>query len=604
MRWWLTSLLGVVACASGPHELRVDLRTDLVPGAEFDTILVAFDGEPARELTPGEADYVIGARVLDTLAKPGEHVVEVSLTRNESTVLERAVHVRLDADYGITVVLTRDCRGVVCPGEDASATQCLGGRCVVPECAPETPEACGAAECTTAADCSSAATCGAVQCNAGTCLYASDSSSCRAGAYCDPDAGCRDPSVVWGVGLAATDDVVVLGYSIEGPARVGDRDHEPIGASDMYLEGRSADGSTILWSRDLQTGNHEWPDAMRITPDGRLLMAGVTKAPELFADDGFIFPEVESHDVFVAMLDPTNGAVEWAIPVVSDENGLDVVGLGADETGRVAAVFMAYTGRVGDISFPESDPPVPHLVMLDSTGTPLWSLPTDDDFEVHAVETRGGTTYVIGCTHGEIVIDGVTAPATGKDALIARIDDVSGTPEVVWLQLLDAEQNIGFHDGVLDDAGILHVVADYDSPATGFGLELADPPASRWQGLVMGIDATGTATYSISVGGDEVDRINSIEHRAGTLLVGGTSVGQFDVGPVNMMESGRRGFLLEMDTLGVPMRIESVGSGSLEALDVALSATTRCALGDARARTEPPFFRGRVDTLYFGCAPR
>ena len=59
MRWWLTSLLGVVACASGPHELRVDLRTDLVPGAEFDTILVAFDGEPARELTPGEADYVI-----------------------------------------------------------------------------------------------------------------------------------------------------------------------------------------------------------------------------------------------------------------------------------------------------------------------------------------------------------------------------------------------------------------------------------------------------------------------------------------------------------------------------------------------------------------
>lgn len=606
VRWWLT-LVVLCGCTSGPHELRVDMRTDLVPGAEFDGVIVTFNDEPANEMVfDASADYVSGARVLSTIAKPGEHVVDVQLMRGESTILRRSLSVALNADYGVTVVLTRDCRGIECPDEDgdANATQCLAGRCVVPECAPESPDLCGEAECSTADDCSSSAPCGSAQCNAGTCLYASDSSGCLGEAFCDPDAGCRDRSVVWGATLAGTDDAIVLAYSIEGPARVGLRDLDPIGESDLYLEGRSADGSTILWSRDLQTGNHEWADYLRMTATGQLLMAGVTKTPDLFADDGFVFDEVDGHDVFVAMLDPADGSVDWATVVLSEENGLDVVGAGADETGRVAAVFNAYTGRVGGFDFPENDPPLPNLVMFDTDGTALWTLPMDDDFEVHAVESRGGTTYVIGCTHDEIVIDGQTAPATGKDALIARIDDVDGTPTVVWLQLFDADDHIGFHDGVLDEDGVLHVVADYDSPATGYGVELADPPGSAWQGLIMGVDADGQATYTLELGGEQRDQITSIEHREGTLLVGGTSWGEFDVGPVSMTETGRRGFLLEMDTLGVPVRIESVGEGSLEAFDVGFTATTRCAVGEARARTEPPFYRGRNDTLYFGCAPR
>lgn len=600
-------MLVVCGCTSGPHELRVDLRTDLVPGAEFDAVVVTFDDDPPSEMAFDElADYLGGARVLSTMANPGDHVVDVHLMRGSSTILDRSVSVRLNADYGITVVLTRDCRGAVCPDEDgdANATQCLAGRCVVPECAPETPELCGEAECSTADDCSSAAPCGTAQCSAGTCLYASDSSGCERDSFCDPDAGCRDRSTLRGaLTLAGTDDMVVLGYSIQGPARVGTRDLVPIGASDLYLEGRSADGTTMLWSRDLQTGSHEWPEYLRTTATGQLLMAGVTESPDLFADDGLTFDEVDDDDLFVAMLDPNDGSVDWATVVSSDESGLEVVGVGADETGRVAAVFNAYTGRIGGLEFPESDPPIPNLVMLDSDGSALWTLPMDHDFEVHAVESRGGTTYVIGCTHDEIVIDGMTAPATGKDALIARIDDVSGAPEVVWLQLFDAEQHIGFHDGVLDDAGILHVVADYDSPASGYGVELVDPPGSAWQGLVMGVSPDGMATYTLTLGGEQLDKITSIEHRGGSLLVGGTSWGQFDVGSVTMTEDGRRGFLLEMDTLGVATRIESVGDGSREAFDVAFTGTTRCAVGEAGDRTEPPFYRGRYDTLYFGCAP-
>ncbi len=602
VRWWLTWVVALGACTSGPHELRVDVRTDLVEGGEFNRIVVTFDGEMVREIeTDSGTDYIAGTRVYDTIAKHGQHEVQVELFRNGSAVLDRSVTVRLNSDFGITVVLTRDCRGVDC--EDGEATQCLAGRCVVPECSPETPEFCGESDCTMASDCPSASgSCGSAVCSAGSCLYDGNSTECGGEAFCDPSAGCRDPSTFWGrPSIAGDASSVVLGYSLSGPTQIGGRSLETIGNSDLFLERRSADGSTVEWTRDLQTAAFEWIDYLRIMPNGQILLAGVIKDGDLFIDDGFTFEGVASHDTFVAVLDPTDGSALAANVAVSDDGSIDIIGVDGDETDRIAAVVLTSSGTMGSVTFPENEQRLPTLVMLDNTATPLWSLPMDDDFEVHAVATRAGVTYVIGCTHGEITIGDQTVPDTGKDALIARIDDTSGSPEVVWLELFDAEDDMGFHDGVIDDAGLLHVIADFNSAATGYGTTLEDPPGSGWQALVMGVGADGTATYTLPFGDTGHDQLTAIEHRDGALLVGGVGVGPFDIGTTSFDNNGRAGFVLELDVAGAPVGVSAIGR---KTLDVALTSTTLCGIGEARDNAEPAFYRGREDTLFFDCVAR
>ncbi len=190
----------LAGCDGDPSVLAVDVRTDLVPGVEFTRVRSALDSGGPGMITMDAAsaidqDFVAGQRVAEYEAlSAGTYRLVVELLEADGRVaLSRPVSVTFDGtSLGVTVVLTRDCRGVVCPeGGDPSATACLGGRCVSPECSAEQLERCGTPECTAIAECPLGAACASVSCESGACLLAPRNDQCAASEYCDPEVGCR-----------------------------------------------------------------------------------------------------------------------------------------------------------------------------------------------------------------------------------------------------------------------------------------------------------------------------------------------------------------------------------------------------------------------------
>lgn len=194
-------LLSLLACDGGGASLIADLRTDLVPDVEFDSIEVFLDEVRVAEPAPdSSADYITGVRIADLDVESGLHRIRVDLRLAGVVVARRTVQVLVRGNTATTIVITRDCRAIDCP------EACRNGVCVDAECTPETPDACpdGCArddECPMLADCAAAA------CVGGSCLYA-DRGECGIGLYCDPDLGCR-PSPDVDAGTDAGVDVGV-----------------------------------------------------------------------------------------------------------------------------------------------------------------------------------------------------------------------------------------------------------------------------------------------------------------------------------------------------------------------------------------------------------
>jgi len=205
-----TSLLAVLlasGCSDGGHELLVQVKTDLVPGIEFATVRAeAFThGRQERDAMLND-DFIAGIRVAeyDGLAS-GDYVVQVELLdAMGAVVMARLTRLSLSSDYGLTVLMTRDCAGVTCPGsgDPATATACLGGRCVDETCSPEAPASCPAPECMADGDCAATAACATGRCIEGACFVDGDDTSCGAGSYCDVETGCAP---LPGVGDAGMD---------------------------------------------------------------------------------------------------------------------------------------------------------------------------------------------------------------------------------------------------------------------------------------------------------------------------------------------------------------------------------------------------------------
>jgi hypothetical protein len=189
---WVVLFL-LAGCTSG-NELAVDVRTDLVPGVEFDGVRVTVEGQaPVERLARSGEDYGAPRRVAElTGLAPGRHVFQVELVQDGRPVLQRRVSVRLEGNLIVVVVLSRDCRGVMCPrdGDDPTETECLGGRCVDPSCSEVDPALCGDAECTGASDCAPSAACVMPACVEGACLELPNTALCTADEYCQPGEGC------------------------------------------------------------------------------------------------------------------------------------------------------------------------------------------------------------------------------------------------------------------------------------------------------------------------------------------------------------------------------------------------------------------------------
>lgn len=198
-------VVGVLPAGCGEEELAdlfVDVRTDVRPGYEFETVRVelvgagsAGSGLVEQPATPDqEVGYLAGLRVaaFEDVDRSQARVRVALLDARGVAVLDRAAAVRLgSSDRVVTVVLTRDCAGVRCPaaGDEPSLVACLGGRCVDPRCTPETPETCPVG-CTEDTQCAVEASCAAGRCDNGTCFRVEATGACGDTEWCHPETGC------------------------------------------------------------------------------------------------------------------------------------------------------------------------------------------------------------------------------------------------------------------------------------------------------------------------------------------------------------------------------------------------------------------------------
>lgn len=248
----LSLWLSGCSCGEGT-ELLVDFRTDMIPGVEFDSIEVRADGADAPPVSAAAGeDFASPRRVatFDTLA-PGVRMLQVQLFLADRPLLRRRVHVELRGRTVVLVVITRDCRGVSCPGSGrVTDTECLGGRCVSPECIAGDPEACGPPECMAAGDCIAGADCIDPVCEQGVCLDLPRERACGAGEYCDPEAGCRALPVAGDAGMdvdAGTIGDAGPGCSPETCVAVGCETASCVGETCMRAT-TCADGETCCTS--------------------------------------------------------------------------------------------------------------------------------------------------------------------------------------------------------------------------------------------------------------------------------------------------------------------------------------------------------------------
>lgn len=186
--------LASCSCASGPT-LWVDLRTNYVPGVEFQTVRTQIDsvggGDIGREASHALElnDAVrVGLRVA-TLADvvPGVYEVRVTLLdAGGSSIGATRLRVRVRDATLVTAIVTRDCTGIAC-GEDEF---CVGMRCIPFDCGQERRPECPPALCDGDADCSPAVSCAVAACLEGTCQSFGDPALCGPRQYCHPEQGC------------------------------------------------------------------------------------------------------------------------------------------------------------------------------------------------------------------------------------------------------------------------------------------------------------------------------------------------------------------------------------------------------------------------------
>jgi hypothetical protein len=186
-------------CDSESPSLSIDLRTDLVAQVEFDTVRVVLGGDRQDTNVDADTPWLDAVRVarFEDLSI-GTQSLELQLLRDGEVLIRRPTSAQLLPGINVvTIVVTRSCLNVRCPGADPAQTACLGGQCVNPGCSQENPELCAEPECDVANACASMADCAEARCISGVCAYASQIGACDDGSSCIPEEGCRvnEPAV-------------------------------------------------------------------------------------------------------------------------------------------------------------------------------------------------------------------------------------------------------------------------------------------------------------------------------------------------------------------------------------------------------------------------
>ena len=217
-------LLLAFALACGGEDsssIIVELRTDLVPGIEFDAFEL-IDGERALEREVGSdeigGDWTASRPMGELETEPGTRRMRVRLRRAGTEIIGRDLTVVVEGRTGVQVVFTRDCTGVSC----AEGEACFAGQCVPDGCISGLEPTCGfTPECATDSECIASNMCAPLVCEPpGYCFPARF--ECPDQQYCDETTGCTplrtsDGGVEDGGGEdASTSDA--------GPSDAGPRD--------------------------------------------------------------------------------------------------------------------------------------------------------------------------------------------------------------------------------------------------------------------------------------------------------------------------------------------------------------------------------------------
>ena len=187
------------ACPAAEPTLIVELRSDFVPGLEV-VRARTFVSTEGRVVGMGDADLfdadlLGGTRIaeIDGLAT-GNYVIVLDLEAPDGrTIFTRRVHVSITGYLAVTIIASRGCQEVRCPGtgDPPEASECLGRQCVPPTCLRGEDEGCGGTECTDEGDCMPPpATCAEAQCVMGACLSHGIDGACSTGEVCSPTLGC------------------------------------------------------------------------------------------------------------------------------------------------------------------------------------------------------------------------------------------------------------------------------------------------------------------------------------------------------------------------------------------------------------------------------
>ena len=234
-------LAALTGCAQNPPSLRVDVRSDYVPGVEIAEVVVIRstpEGDLSQRYTArASEDWVRGVRAatFEDIETGPQTLRGMLIAPGGEVLASRRVEARVGGTTVVTLVFTRSCAGVECPSASGlAATECLGGTCVPPDCTPETPASCPT-QCTGDDECERpTATCARATCRAGTC-FVQDDGVCAPSEYCHPELGCEARDVDAGRDAMADDDAGDAGTDAELEVGVPDADGGPgdIGPGDI-----------------------------------------------------------------------------------------------------------------------------------------------------------------------------------------------------------------------------------------------------------------------------------------------------------------------------------------------------------------------------------
>lgn len=461
MRAVLVCLLGLssLGCDGGAR-LLVDLRTDLVPGVEIDeavTTVTRPAGVSAQRVSLSRADDLLaGVRIADLDGVSGEVELRVAVHRGGAEVLSRPVRVRVTGRRGVTVTLSRDCRGVTCPdGGDANAAACLGGRCVAPECTedarrPECTEGCGSDP-----ECGAPEGCVTPRCVDGVCLRERDDGVCAPDEACVPDEGCRPTTPPDG---GAPSRVVTIALSdtriVHGLASTED--------GHSYVLGRTLDGDDVL--------------VARVDPDGGLQWTAALGAP------GSAFPGGVVADASAAIV----------VGAIDREGAPDALVVGLDATGGVRfsrAVGSSAAQNAHDVvRLQDGDLVIvgPHVV--DATDSDAFAARLSPDAsEIRWARRYGGdgrdsARSVVG-VEDRVFVSGETDGSfgLGRRALVMRIDATDG--RLTWARSFGPGDSASLHLAALGDRVVVAATADLVGVARPMLVELTAEGAVTMQRL-------------------------------------------------------------------------------------------------------------------------